>query len=181
MLAGVVAAIFLKHLFAPRDVFPPRAEPAGQAAPAAPPAQPARGAFERGAALFRRLAETIQKKAKDRGLVVELLRFLGGEDPPQAPAEVPAPVRREPKGGPAKLPEVSNEPPAQRAAGLWQGGVLAMKQGDYAWAIRNFESCLEAAPDHEGCRSGLGEARRRRDWNRNPRRKTPGPEGSAPR
>ncbi|MBI4348213.1 MAG: hypothetical protein HY553_15335 [Elusimicrobia bacterium] len=81
---------------------------------------------------------------------------------PQPPAATPSPV---PRKGPA--PE---EPPAQKAARLWQGGVLATRQGDYAWAIRQFKECLEADPASDGCRAGLQEAQRRLDWNKGRRR-----------
>ena len=44
--------------------------------------------------------------------------------------------------------------------GTVHGGVLATRQGDYAWAIKDFEGCLAAQPANEDCQTGLAEARR---------------------
>lgn len=79
---------------------------------------------------------------------------------PSAPAAAPAPAPVR------KKTEFSDETPAQKAARLWQGGVLATRQGDYPGAIRQFKECIDAEPPSERCRSGLQEAQRRLDWNK---------------
>lgn len=110
----------------------------------------------------------------------EIQRFAANEaGAPTEPGSQPAP-RREAEFRPRSLPDDSGASPEQRAANLWQGGTLATRHGDYAWAIRQFKSCLEADPGSEGCKTGLAEAQRRLKWNnwkgrREEPRAVPGP------
>ncbi|MCX5788748.1 MAG: hypothetical protein NTX64_09640 [Elusimicrobia bacterium] len=108
-------------------------------------------------ALFRKLLA---------GLNAELSRVLEDSSDtklPQAP-RAPAAPRVERAVMPS-LRDLPNESPEQKAARLWQGGVLAMRQGDYRWAIQLFDGCLKSRPANERCRSGAAEARRRLTWN----------------
>lgn len=130
---------------------------------------PVRRTANRGAALYRKLAGTLQSKAGERGLVLKLLDFLTGGPQAPPPPSAPAQAKGAPRAPPKRLPGPSNEPPAEQAARLWQAGVLATKQGDYAWAVRQFEDCLAAVPGNDGCVSGLAEAKRRLGWNRRPK------------
>ena len=50
------------------------------------------------------------------------------------------------------------EPPAERAARLWQAGVFSLQRGDYSWAKKQFEECLKADPASEDCKKGAAEA-----------------------
>lgn len=131
----------------------------GAGAPAAARARP-----QGNASIWARLLGAL--KPKGEGLRDELhkLYLMWSAKDEQRP--LPAGPRRDVDYHPKPLPDEPGERPAQKAARLWQGGVLATRQGDYPWAIRQFKSCLEADPGSEGCRAGLAEAQRRLEWNK---------------
>jgi hypothetical protein len=119
-------------------------------------------------AIWKRLLTGLDLGSARRLLIDRPLRYLLGHGDLEAPRQAPAGAKR--SGAPAarlsSLPNLSPEALEQRAAHLWQGGVLSTRQGDYSWAIQQFKSCLEAQPKHEECRKGLSEAERRLAWNR---------------
>ena len=144
--------------------------PAPAASPAAAPARSGfTGSLNDAAGILKTMLADLDLEAA-RQYVVRRARELlkpGTSTPTLAPAPG---IRRQPDARPAPLPEVPGESHDQKAARLWQGGVLAMRQGDYQWAVRLFEDCLQVQPRNGDCADGVAEAKRRRSWNRKPGR-----------
>jgi len=112
-------------------------------------------------ALFRKLLAGLNAELS------HVLEDFSDTKAPQAPRAPAAPRVERPVN--SKLLDLPGESPDQKAARLWQGGMLAMRQGDYRWAIELFDGCLKSLPSNERCRSGAAEARRRLTWNERPR------------
>src|SRR5581483_9020639 len=103
------------------------------------------------------------KVAKLRAKAVRWLdpgRPAAATPPEEAISESAAPAAspRRPRAEAPPLPDFGGMPADQKAAELWQGGVLAMRQGDNRWAVPMFEECLRLRPAQQECRTALAEA-----------------------